>query len=149
MCTYSQNNLAATWKNKQNAHAPKMVQDCVFAQSSEFQFGFKRKNVYNPGLAGSEFGQFLSPNPGRFSSGYELGRTLLTKVPRKASSFLRTPNPGRFGFQRKNRARPWFGRFGERPVPFSERKVGANLGTAGSEKDRFLSPNFKEKNKKY
>ena len=35
----------------------KMVQDCVFARSSEFQFGVRRKNGYNPGSAGSEFGE--------------------------------------------------------------------------------------------
>ena len=121
MCTYSQNNLAATWKNKQNAHAPKMVQDCVFAQSSEFQFGFKRKNVCNPGLAGSEFGQFLSPNPGRF------------------------------GVRGMNWVEPCLRMFRERPVPFSElrtlagsdfrERTGPDPGLAGSEKGQFLSPN--------
>ena len=32
-----------------------MVQDCVFVRSSEFQFGVRRKNAYNPGSTGSEF----------------------------------------------------------------------------------------------
>ena len=44
-----------------------MVQDCVFARSLEFQFGertgitlvrqVRRKNGYNPGSAGLEFGE--------------------------------------------------------------------------------------------
>ena len=132
-----------------------MVQDCVFARTSEFKFGVRRKNLYNPGLAGSEFGE-------------RMGITLVQQVWRKVSSFLRTlagsefrvrtgpkpdsagaevglflspntagsefrertgpnpgsagsekgqflsPNPGRFGVRRKDRAEPWFGRFGER-----------------------------------
>ena len=109
-----------------------MVQDCVFARSSEFQFGFQRKNGYSPGFAGSEFGErtgitlvwqvrkkassFLpTPNPGRFRVWSKnrakpwFGRF---EVRRKASSFLRTPNTGRFGVRRKNRAEPLFGRFG-------------------------------------
>ena len=35
----------------------KMVKDCVFTRSSEFQFGVRRKNGYNPSSAGSEFGE--------------------------------------------------------------------------------------------
>ena len=35
----------------------KMVQDCVFARRLEFQFGVGRKNGYNAGWAGSEFGE--------------------------------------------------------------------------------------------
>ena len=73
----------------------KMVQDCVFAGRSEFQFGVRRKNRYNPGSAGSEFGERPVPF-------FEL-RTLA------GSEFgVRTgPNHGSAGME-----------FGERPVPF-------------------------------
>ena len=152
----------------------KMVQDCVSARSSEFQFGVRRKNGYNPGLEGSELGE-------------RTGITLVWQVQRKASSFLRTLNPGRFRVRSKNWAEPWFGRFGQnlRPVPFSELRtlagsqfgeepcptlvrqvrssekrqgqtlvrssekgLGQPSGSGGSEKDRFLSPNSEEKKKK-
>ena len=82
-----------------------MVQDCVFAPSSELQFSFWRKNGFNPGSAGMEFGE-------------RTGITLVCRfgVQRKASSFLLTlagsgfgvrtgPNPGLAGLE-----------FGERPV---------------------------------
>ena len=105
----------------------KMVQDCVFARSSEFQFGVRRKKGYNPGSAGSEFeektcitlvqqvrssekAQFLSLNPGRFRvrrKNWVEPRFGGFRVLRKASSFLQTQNPGKFGVRRNDRAEPF------------------------------------------
>ena len=109
----------------------KMVQDCVFARSSKFQFGVRRKNGYNPGSAGSEFGE----------------RTGITLV-RQVRSGVRTgPNPGSAGSE-----------FGERPVPFSELRTltgsefgertrcnpgtWPNPGSAGSEFGERSGPNL-------
>ena len=63
-----------------------MVQDCVFARSSEFQFGVRRKNGYNPGSAGLEFGE-------------RKGITLVLQVRslEKGQLLSPTPNLGRFG----------------------------------------------------
>ena len=98
----------------------KMVQDCVFAQSSEFQFGVRRKNGYNPGSAGSEFGE----RPVPFSelptlAGSEIGvRTvpnqdlvrpgLVRQVRSSEKGQFLSPNSEP---RRKHRAEPWFGRF--------------------------------------
>ena len=53
-----------------------MVQDCVFARSSEFQFGVSRKNGYQPSSAGLELGERLDitlVRQVRRKNGYNLG----------------------------------------------------------------------------
>ena len=59
-------------------------------------------------------------------------------VPRKASSFLRTQNPGRFGVRRMDRAEPWFRRFSFRRIDPGQTLVRQ---VQSSEKTQFLSPN--------
>ena len=65
--------------------SPRLVQDCVLAQSSELGFGVRRKNCPKPGSVGSMFGERMGP----------------TKVRRVRSS-------------EKEWAQSWFGRFGVR-----------------------------------
>ena len=114
--------LVNLFHEKMSYAFPKMVQDCVFAQSSEFQFG-----VRNPGSAGSKFGERTRPNLGwqNRSSEKGPGRTLVQSSER--DRFL-SPNSevlagSEFG--------EWTGlnpgsagsEFGERQVPFSGPKL--------------------------
>ena len=126
-----------------------MVQDCVFAPSSEFQFGVWRRNGYNPGSAGSEFGERMgiilvrhlrSSEKGHlFSPSSEPWQELRTLAGWEFE--VRTGmNPGLAGSE-----------FGERPVPFSELRTlagsvfeersGQNLGSAGSDFIERTRPN--------
>ena len=81
------------------AAKPKMVQNCVFAQGSELQFG-GRMGITLVWQVWSSEKEWVLPWFGRFG------------VQRKASSFLQTPNPGRFRVQSKNWTKPWLSRFG-------------------------------------
>ena len=73
-----------------------------FARSSEFQFGVRRKNGYNPGAAGSEFGertgitlvrQVRSSEKGQFRSlEKEPGPTLVRQVRSSEKGQFLSPN---------------------------------------------------------
>ena len=107
-----------------------MVQNCVFAQRSEFLFGVRSKTKLTlvQRIHISEKG---------------LGITLVWQVWSSEKGPFLSPNSDRFGVRRKDQAKTWFGRFGERPVPFSELTIlaglefrgrtGSNLSSAGSE----------------
>ena len=128
-----------------------MVQDCVLANVRSFNSELDRV------IPGSEKGQFLSLNPklwqvwGLEKRPGRTRQTLVRQIQKKASSFLQTQNPGRFGertrsnlgsacsrfeVRRKDLAEPWFGRFGEGPVPFSKLQT-----LAGSEFGERTGPN--------
>ena len=72
------------------------------------------------------------------------GITLVWQVWSSEKGPFLSPNSDRFGVRRKNRAKPWFGRFGVRPVLFNElrtlaglefgERTGLNLCSAGLEK---------------
>ena len=89
-----------------------------FCFCPEFAVSVRRKNGYNPGSAGSEFGVRTGRNQ-------DLVRPGLVRQVRstKKGPFL-SPNSEPW---RKNRAEPWFGRLGERPVPFSDLRTLAGL----------------------
>ena len=120
-----------------------MVQNCLFARISEFQFGVRSKKRVQPSSAGSEFGESTGPNLG--SAGSEFG---LRPIP---FSKLRTLAVSEFG----ERTGPNLGlagsEFGERPIPFSKLRTLAGLEKGpgrtlvrqvrSSEKGPFLSPN--------
>ena len=69
-----------------------------------------------PGLAGSEFRERTGPNLGLQVRRKDWAQPWLGRfgVRRKASSFLRTSNHGRFRVRRKDSAEPWFSSFGVR-----------------------------------
>ena len=82
----------------------KMVQDCAFAWKSEFQFGVRRKNEYNPGSAGSEFGEKTGITLVRQvrSSEKGLGRILVWQVWSSEKDTFLSPNSEEKKKRKKN-----------------------------------------------
>ena len=115
-----------------------MVQDCVFAQSSEFQVGVRSQTK-------------LTLVQRVHSS--EKGPDIFWQVRNKARFFLKNPKSDRFGVWRKDRAKPWFDRFGvpRKTGSFSElptlagsefgERTGPNLSSAGFEFGERTGPN--------
>ena len=140
-----------------------------------FGVSVRRKNGYNPGSAGSEFGErtgiilvrqvcssekgkCLSPNSEpwqvRSSPGVKkLGQTLVPQVRSSEKGQFLSPNsePWQARSWRKDTAEPWFGRFGVRRTELQRKEKNEKKKKKGRKKKKEKEKNrikLKQKKKK-